>query len=92
MNNLLLALLLISPLSFAIDICETGIKCQNLKRGDVIADVSTQEAAAYCDISKPIIESRPQTIYIKQYTCIYNGDAFEDFIKLAPLKIQQSSK
>ncbi|MDC1454029.1 hypothetical protein N8352_07025 [Porticoccaceae bacterium] len=86
MKKLLLALMFLSPFSFAVDICETGITCQNLKRGDVIADVSTQEAAVYCDISEPIIESKPRTVYIKQYTCIYNGDALEDFVKLTPLQ------
>ena len=90
MRKLLLALMLTSPFSFSVDICETGITCQNLKRGDVIADVSTQEAAVYCDTSKPIIESKPRTIYIKRYTCIYNGDALEGFVTLAPLQEKES--
>jgi len=43
MKKLLPVLMLISSASFGVNICETGINCQNLKKGDIIADVSTQE-------------------------------------------------
>lgn len=86
MKKLLPVLMLISSASFGVNICETGINCQNLKKGDIIADVSTQEAAVYCDVRKPIIESKPRSIYIKQYTCTYNGEMVEEFVILTPLK------
>ena len=53
-------------------------ECIDLKKGDVLSELSVNTALLYCDTDFPILQSRElQTTPYKEYDCFYNGRPFK---------------
>jgi len=53
--------------------------CGNIKKGDMLEEISSGVAVVYCDKEQLILPARETGKSTHQYSCIYNGKPFKPY-------------